>query len=275
MRILLAGDGGQGVQTVAKIFAQAARKSNKFSSYIPAFGVEQRGGVSLAYVQISDKNITYPRFSQADIILVFCRRAIEVVKPFIFDRTLVIYDNSAIDTKTLAKIKNHVKNYIGIPAQEIAKKKYSTKVLNMLMLGALSQTIKDVSITEIESQIVIELHSKFEENHSLKDLNMAAFREGQNSAGEFDMQKLGFTGIEEKEVTRKTEDAKKTWTRFPEYCKGCGLCIVRCPVKALKFAPEELGFLGNPMPTVDIDKCIACGLCAKTCPDGAIKLEKK
>ncbi len=274
MKILLAGDGGQGVQTIAKIMTQAARKSNKFSSYIPAFGVEQRGGVSLAYVQIDDKNIAYSRFAQADIIVIFCKRAVEVIKPFIKDHTLVIYDNSAIDTKSLALIKNSVKNYIAIPAQKIAQTKYSTKVLNMIMLGALSQTVKDVSIQEIENQIVIELHDKIAQNHALSDLNMKAFHEGQAQAGSFDQHENEFIGIDEPEIELKFEDDKKTWTRYPEYCKGCALCVVRCPVKALKFN-DDLGFLGNPMPIVDINTCIACELCEKTCPDGAIKVENK
>ena len=56
-------------------------------------------------------------------------------------------------------------------------------------------------------------------------------------------------------------------------CKGCGLCIVRCPVQAIKFS-EDFGFLNKPLPQVDIGKCIACGKCMEICPDGAIKVQK-
>lgn len=273
-KILLAGEGGQGVQTVAKIIAQAAQKSAKHASYIPSFGVEQRGGVSLAYIQISSQPIPYPRFDKADTVVVFCNRAVSSVKPFLQENTLFVYDNSSINNAFLEKVKSDVKTYLGIPAQKIAQEKYSIKILNMLILGALSQTLKEISSNEIESQILRELKSKIEKNPELKGLNLNAYHEGVGLAQNFDMNAQALSGIEPKEITKKFEDDKKVWTRFPEYCKGCSLCIIKCPVAALKFS-DDLGFLGNPIPMVDLAKCIGCGICMHICPDGAIEVKKK
>lgn len=86
-KIIIAGEGGQGVQTIAKILTKAAQKSGKSVSYLPSFGVEQRGGVTLAYIQISGSPIAYPRFSKADFVLSLCNRSTEIVKNFITDRT--------------------------------------------------------------------------------------------------------------------------------------------------------------------------------------------
>lgn len=273
-KILLAGEGGQGVQTVAKIIAQAARKSGKFSSYIPSFGVEQRGGVSLAFVQISKNALAYPRFDQADTLIVFCQRALATIKPYLAENTLFIYDNSAISNKSLDKIKDQIKNYLAVPAQKVSQEKYSTKTLNMVMLGALAQTLKEIDTAEVESQILRELKAKIDQNPALKDFNLNAFREGISLAQNFDQQKEGLAGIEPKDVTQKFEDEKKSWLRLPEYCKGCALCIAKCPVGALKFS-DDLGFLGNPMPIVDIAKCTGCGTCMHICPDAAIEVKKK
>lgn len=273
-KILVAGEGGKGVQTVAKIVSQAAVNSGKFATFIPSFGVEQRGGVSLGYIQIDETEIPYPRFGKADILLIFCDRAISVVKDFISPDTMVIFDSSAILDKNLETIKNKIKNYIALPAQKIALEKYSIKVLNMIFLGALSQVLKIIDQREIEDQIGRELKAKFEQKPELKDLNLNAFREGQNFAGNFDQQQNSLTGTQAKEIQTEYSDEKKIWTRFPEFCKGCNLCIVCCPVQALSLS-ENVGFLGNPMPKVDIQKCIGCELCEKTCPDGAIKVEKK
>lgn len=43
-KIALAGEGGQGVQSVAMILTEAAALEGKEILYIPNFGVEQRGG---------------------------------------------------------------------------------------------------------------------------------------------------------------------------------------------------------------------------------------
>ena len=44
-KIVLAGEGGQGVQSIAKILVEAGYEAGKEVLYIPNFGVEQRGGV--------------------------------------------------------------------------------------------------------------------------------------------------------------------------------------------------------------------------------------
>ena len=56
-KIVLAGEGGQGVQSIAKILVEAGYEAGKQILYIPNFGVEQRGGVSIAFCQISDEKI--------------------------------------------------------------------------------------------------------------------------------------------------------------------------------------------------------------------------
>lgn len=64
VKIVLAGEGGQGVQSVAQILTDAAALEGKEILYIPNFGVEQRGGVSIAYVQIGDERIGAPKFKK-------------------------------------------------------------------------------------------------------------------------------------------------------------------------------------------------------------------
>jgi len=66
---------------------------------------------------------------------------------------------------------------------------------------------------------------------------------------------------------------KGVWTIYPGLCKGCGLCMEKCPTSAITWS-EVLGVYGTPAVEAD-DKCIACGICQMVCPDCAIHVEKK
>ncbi len=272
-KIVFAGEGGQGVQLVAKITSIAAENSGKNSTYLPSFGVEQRGGVSIAFVKIGSNPIVYPRFAKADIIVAFGNRAIEEMKKYADDNTLFIYDNSAINNDHLSKIQNQIKNYLAIPALDISKKKYSIKSANMLLLGGLSAHLKEIDYSKIENAILQELKSKIAKKPEIKEFNLNALKEGREIAESFDQQNVPFEGADKKEIERTFKKEGVSWTRFPEYCKGCSLCIVTCPVHALKFS-SDAGFLGTPLPIVDIETCTGCLKCQHICPDGAIRVDK-
>lgn len=100
-RFVIAGEGGQGVQVVGEILAAAAYRSGLESLYIPNFGVEQRGGASIAFVQISDEPIGAPKFEHADIMAVLSRRAFERTRGHQGPDTVVIYDSSDLRTPVI------------------------------------------------------------------------------------------------------------------------------------------------------------------------------
>jgi 2-oxoglutarate ferredoxin oxidoreductase subunit gamma len=96
IRIALAGEGGQGVQSIAEILAEAANELGKEALYIPNFGVEQRGGVSIAFVQIGDSQIGAPKFKTADILIPLSPRSVARTKQYCGKDTVYVYDNSLI-----------------------------------------------------------------------------------------------------------------------------------------------------------------------------------
>ena len=145
-KIVLAGEGGQGVQSIAKILVEAGYEAQKNVLYIPNFGVEQRGGVSIAFCQIADEKIGEPRFSKGDIVIMLSDRAIERCSTYINENTTVIYDTSSCSVKPEVK----AKEIIGIPANEIANNELSARVFNIIILGALLSATDVVKLESVK-----------------------------------------------------------------------------------------------------------------------------
>lgn len=74
---------------------------------------------------------------------------------------------------------------------------------------------------------------------------------------------------------KQVETNKALFTVFTGVCKGCGLCMEKCPVTTLEWS-DTLGVYGTPAvePRNDYE-CTGCGICATVCPDCAIIVERK
>jgi 2-oxoglutarate ferredoxin oxidoreductase subunit delta len=72
--------------------------------------------------------------------------------------------------------------------------------------------------------------------------------------------------VEEKEekVKAKRGLPRGRVTVFPNWCKGCGLCVEFCPVGVLEQGLDGRVIVAHP------EKCTACRWCELHCPDFAI-----
>lgn len=252
MKILLSGEGGQGVQTIAKILSQCCFKSGHQVSYMPHYGVEMRMGISLAYIRIGEEIID-PKFSKADFLLIMAIRDLEKVKKFIDKKTTII-------------------NLLDIH-RYLAENNLSSKAANILALAIM---VKNLQLFEIKiaNNLVRELI--VEELGHKKDLpeNLKAFELGL----QIDSQLYSMTlpdHLEAKNLPLIQSDNKKDFWQFPHLCKSCGICLEHCPVKALSWSKDKFSYISRPLPQVDIAKCLACGICQQVCPDCAIRVIKK
>ena len=175
-KIALAGEGGQGVQSIAKILVEAGYETGKQVLYIPNFGVEQRGGVSIAFCQISDELIGEPRYSKADIVILLSDRAIDRCSTYVDENTTVVYDTS-VCTKT-PEFK--AKRIIGVDANRIANEELSSRVFNIIILGVLIEATKVLDIEDVKRAMEYALGKKFDAKPELRELNYKALERGMN-----------------------------------------------------------------------------------------------
>ncbi len=103
---------------------------------------------------------------------------------------------------------------------------------------------------------------------------------GMQSVSEIDANIEYFEGRTFSEEAKKALSEKKRVLHVEEYCEGCGECVKRCPVGALRLVE-------NPPPTeplgeftrvfshhaeADPEKCVLCGYCSGVCPLFAVKV---
>jgi len=175
-KIALAGEGGQGVQSVAMILSEAAYDEGKEALYIPNFGVEQRGGVSVAYVQISDEVIGSPKFKTGDIVIALSDRAVYRTKKYVGPETTFVYD---VNIEGVEKdLPTNAKSVLGIPAIKVAKEELHPRVFNVIILGAVIGATGVVSMEKAKEALEKKLGYKFEKDPNLRELNFKALEKG-------------------------------------------------------------------------------------------------
>lgn len=265
-KVLFAGEGGQGIQTIAEALALAASNQSFKSTYIPSFGVEQRGTPSVAYVMFGDSDILYPKFEIADVCIVLTDRAVDKIKDELSVNTELIFDSSTIDFKSF---KNISQKLHGIPSTKYAREKFNIQSYNVIVFGALIKHLKIDKKYAWESISTI-LSEKFKEK-GVEKINKDAFDFGSEII--FENKDYSEPIYKPKLGANLYKSHLKTATILPKYCKGCMICVLKCPVHALK-AGKNLGIFSTPVPVIDLEKCIACGNCRKFCPDGAIGVDK-
>lgn len=265
-KIIIVGMGGQGVQTIAKILTLVAAQKSLGVSYIPQFGVEQRGTPSVAFIVLDSKKIGYPLFDIADWALILHPRAIASTVNHIDQKTKIIFDSSLMSAEKIGK---KTVNLFGLPAVKLATEKSSSRLANLIVLGQISR------ILELPFELVWKNTAETLEKKLKNETARKASR---------DALLMGYESLPEKKVFSRPSYQPKTGTiifdgdgkqgfLISERCKSCGICVAKCPVGAIKMG-HNTGVFASPLPEIDMAKCTVCGNCSLFCPDGAIKTEK-
>jgi len=176
VKIMLAGEGGQGVQSVAEIIAEAANDEGREVLYIPNFGVEQRGGVSIAFLQIGDEPIGSPKFEIGDIVVALSERAIARTARYAGPKTVFVYDAGI--TGADRHLPQNAGRILAIPAIDVAKRELHPRVFNIIIMGAVIAATGVVPLDAAKAAIEKKLGYKFEKDPQLRELNFQAVDRG-------------------------------------------------------------------------------------------------
>jgi len=149
--IILAGVGGQGILSIATIIGYAVIESGYNLKQSEVHGMSQRGGDVQSHLRISDNEIYSDLIplGNADMIL-----AVEPMEALRFLPYLAPAGWLITNTKTFENIPDYpekdkimteieqLKNKVALDADGIAKELGTTKVMNMVMLGAASEFLE-------------------------------------------------------------------------------------------------------------------------------------
>lgn len=143
--IIFAGFGGQGILSMGKFLAYAGMDAELNVSWIPSYGAEMRGGTANCSVIIEHGEIGSPVVTKADSLVVMNRPSLDKFETYVKPNGLIILDSDLV-TRDVARKDIKV---IKIPAQTLAANIGSSKIANMVLLGALVQETSIVSMEQL------------------------------------------------------------------------------------------------------------------------------
>lgn len=169
--LCVAGFGGQGVISLGKFLADATcNETDKYITFFPSYGAEQRGGTANCYVVISDEEIGAPLGDVMDDLIVMnnasLNKFIDIVRP----GGRLFINSSIVDDK----VERTDVEIVEAPVTEMALEMGNAKVLNVIMLGVYVGYTEVVDPAAVWTTIEHKLASKAK----LLPLNKQAFDKG-------------------------------------------------------------------------------------------------
>lgn len=168
---IIAGFGGQGVMLFGQVLSYSAMVDSKFTTWLPSYGPEMRGGTANCTVVVSDEYIASPVVDKPNEVVAFNIPSMTKFEQEMEEGGILILNSSVIDREPTREDITIIK----VPANEIADKLGNTRIQNMVMLGAYLGASKAVSLEAVRKALEKKLTGK---KAALIDINMKAIKEG-------------------------------------------------------------------------------------------------
>jgi 2-oxoglutarate ferredoxin oxidoreductase subunit gamma len=143
--IRISGFGGQGVISAGILLAQAGLLENKNVSWFPAYGAEMRGGTANCSVVIASEEVSSPVVSRPDTVIVMNEPSLAKFEPLVRSGGLLIINSSLVNSRP----KRTDIKVAYVPCNKIAEEIGTTKIANMVALGAYAGLTGALSVDTI------------------------------------------------------------------------------------------------------------------------------
>ena len=169
-KIVFAGFGGQGVLFAGKALAFAGMDAKMQISWLPSYGPEMRGGTANCSVILSDDPIGSPLVLAPDVLIAMNKPSLEKFEQKVAPGGLIVLDSFLIDKK----VSRSDVTAIYIPAKQMAEEAQCGKLGNMIMLGAMLQKTKLLSVEAVKQSLAAHTpasrHELLLRNQSMLDM---------------------------------------------------------------------------------------------------------
>ena len=192
IKVHVTGMGGQGIGSTTRVLATAAKMANLSVMTMETHGLAQRGGVVVSDLAIGYDPLESPQCADGEANVLIALEALESLRslPKLKKNGIVVVNTTKyqplevrvskgeVKYPTLEEIKTELKrftsNVIFVPAQDDAQQLGNSRVMNMILIGALAGNtdILPISKEEIIEGIKAILPPKYIE------INLKAFEKG-------------------------------------------------------------------------------------------------
>jgi len=169
--IIISGFGGQGVLFAGQLLAYAALGMGKHVTWIPSYGPEVRGGTAHCTVVIGDDPIGSPVVRRPSIAIVMNPPSMEKYAPLVKPGGVLIVNSSLVPA---VSGRTDIRE-IRIPASDIADELGSSRLANVVLLGALLGATGLLSLEAVDA--ALDEHMS-ERQRTLLEANKHALRRG-------------------------------------------------------------------------------------------------
>lgn len=179
--ILLCGVGGQGIVLTSKLIAHAAMQKNIPVMSAETIGMAQKGGSVFSFLRMGE-NLHCPMFTKksADLLIGFEPAEAVRMLPYVKDEGFIILNSHPVmpvsaalqgssydGSEMIDYLKKQTANLTIIDGEQSCREIGSSKVLNMIMLGAAIQcNVLPVSMEDVEESMRQTVKPKFHDLNS-------------------------------------------------------------------------------------------------------------